>query len=240
MHPMKDASLPAPLARDVGHWSAHARMWRLTTARESDGYRAAEWGGRLEQLESLAAARASRTIQEGMTFFRLPGQLRMEATSLDPGSLLLPQKSVESLRFIEHFGEYLEFLGFSSELRARACIVAPAQMSRAIVVPFAEAGGGDGETVICCNLSEIPARVALRTDAETSIDPQPGGLAADDAAPRANDEPRANSIALSLEPADCLVAPRGSILGYVPDARGEPTFWFECLARNSRTLARLP
>ena len=228
MSPMKYSSYPAPIARDVGHWSAHARMWHLTTTRQGDGHRAAEWGARLEQLESLAAARASRTIESGMSFFRLPERLREEAAALDPGSLLTPQASAESRQFIGHIAEYLEFLGLSSELQARACIVAPAQMSPAIVPPFPEPVCGDRDAVICCNLSEVPARVALRTDPALSPD-EPG-----------SDDPRTDSLAISLEMADCLIVPRASILGYVPDGQGEPTFWFECLIQNSNGIARSP
>jgi hypothetical protein len=222
---MTESTMPAPIVRDVAHWSARPRMWRFTTARRDGGYEAVSCGTRLPELERIAATRASRFTNEStMTFFRLPERLRDEAASVDPASLLHPEGSGESRRFIEHFAEYLEFLGLCPELSARACAVAPANVSRAIVPPFAGPGAGEGDTVVCCNLSEVAARLAL------AVGP-----------PSAADDPEgANSIALSLELGDCLIGVRRSILGYIPDQQGEPTFWFECLLRNTRSSARLP
>jgi hypothetical protein len=222
---MTEPSMPAPMFRDVAHWSARPRMWRFTAERRDDGYEAVSSGARLPELEALAAKNASRFTSEAtMTFFRLPDRLKEEAASVDPASLLRPEGGGESRRFIEHFAEYLEFLGLSSELSARACAVAPLEVSRAIVPPFAEPPADGGDTLVCCNLSEVPARLALAAGPP----------------PAAGEAGEANSIALSLELGDCLIGVRRSILGYIPDEQGEPTFWFECLLRNTRSSARLP
>src|SRR5580692_6214222 len=159
---MTEPSMPAPMFRDVAHWSARPRMWRFTAERRDDGYEAVSSGARLPELEALAAKNASRFTSEAtMTFFRLPDRLKEEAASLDPASLLRPEPEGESRRFIEHFAEYLEFLGLSPQLRARACIVAPREVSHAIVGPFTDPEADDRDTIVCCNLSEIEARVAL-------------------------------------------------------------------------------
>lgn len=227
-----ESTVPSPLVRDVGRWSAHARMWRLTTARRGDGYEAVSCGTQLLELEAIAVRRASRfTSESKMTFFCLPESMKVEAASLDPDSLLRPEAEGESRRFIEHFAEYLEFLGLSPVVRARACIVAPAAASRAIVRPFADPEAGDGDTVISCNLSEVVARVALREEP-----PRAQGAQGD----RPIDRETGNAIAIALEMGDCLIGVRSSILGYVPDEQGEPTFWFESLVRNTRSSVRLP
>ncbi len=162
-----------------------------------------------------------------MTFFRLPDAMRAEAASLDPGLLLKPGANDAARQFVERFAAYLEFLGLSLELRARACIVAPASVSREIVRPFADPEAAEEDTVVCCNLSDVSARVAIRDVAPASDDAEVAGQATD-------------SIALALEMGDCLVGLRRSILGYLPDEQGEPTFWFECLLRNKNSGARFP
>lgn len=213
---MTGSTVPAPIVRDVGHWSAHARMWRLKTARRGKHYQAVSCGARLEALEALAAKQASRSTNDSlMTFFCLPEKMRKEALALDPASLLSPKANEEARRFIEHFAEYLEFLGSSPELRARACVVAPVQVSRGIVRPFDEPDVVDGDTLVCCNLSEVPARIALRGEALAPGEREP-----------------VDSIALALDAGDCLICPRARMMGYLPDEDGEPTFWFECLVRN--------
>jgi hypothetical protein len=174
------------------------------------------------------------------TFFRLPDGMRDEAQLLDPGLLLRAGSDPETHRFIERFAEYLEFLGLALEtkaMRARACIVAPAAISTAIVRPFADTESHEDDIVVCCNLSDGPARLALRGDAPTPTPTPAAGEA------RKGDEPSggmSDSIALALEMGECLVALRRSILGYIPDEQGEPTLWFECLLRNKSSGARLP
>jgi len=213
---MSGPNVPAPVVRDVSRWSAHARMWRLTTERRGEGYQAVSCGARLEALEARAAREASRSADGSvMTFFCLPETMKAEAFLLDPASLLSPGSNDGSRRFIEHFGEYLEFLGSSPDLRARACVVAPAQVSRGIVRPFDEPGVAEGDTLVCCNLSDVPARIALRGKPLVADEPEP-----------------AESIALSLDAGDCLICARAWMLGYLPDENGEPTFWFECLVRS--------
>jgi hypothetical protein len=215
--------VPAPLARDLRHWSSCARMWRLETSHRGEGHRAVSRGARLEDLEALAAKSPRRSMDESApTFFRLPDGIRDEAQSIDPGLLLHAGADPETHRFIERFAGYLEFLGLALEtkaMRARACIVAPAAVSSEIVRPFADPESRDDDTVVCCNLSETPARIALRGDPPNSL---------------------SDSIALALEMGECLVGLRRSILGYIPDEQGEPTFWFECLLRNKSSGARLP
>jgi hypothetical protein len=212
--------VPSPIVRDLGHWSAHARLWSLTTARQGEDHRVISYGARLEELERVAAKKASRFASESaVTFFRLPDVMKAEAASLDPASLLRPEPEGESRRFIEHFAEYLEFLGLSPQLRVRACIVAPREVSHAIVSPFTEPDADDGDTVVCCNLSEIEARVALPWEPP----------------PAEGDPEGSDAIAISLDMGDCLIGTRRSILGYVPDEQGEPTFWFECVVRNKRS-----
>jgi hypothetical protein len=214
---MSESMVPSPLMRDVGQWSARARIWRLTTARQGELYEAISCGTRLEELEAVTAKRASRfTSESTMTFFCLPETLKAEAASLDPASLLSPEKEGQSRRFIEHFAEYLEFLGLSPQLQARACIVAPSEVSRAIVRPFAEPEAAEGDTVVCCNLSEIEAHVAI----PWAPPPAAGGPEA------------AEAISVALDTGDCLIGTRRSMLGYLPDQHGEPTFWFECLVRK--------
>jgi hypothetical protein len=236
--------LPAPLARDLRHWSSCARIWRLETnaaagaaATGGTGRPRAgvvSCGARLEELEAEAAKSPRPAMDDaGPTFFRLPDGLRDEALAIDPGLLLRAGADPETHRFIQRFAGYLEFLGLSLDtkaMQARACIVAPASVSGEIVAPFAGAGDGDSErdTVICCNLSEAPARLALREPA--SVDPP---------APTRGDS-MSDAIALALEMGECLVGLRRSILGYLPDEQGEPTLWFECLLRNKSPGARLP
>lgn len=225
---MNQSLLPAPMARDLGHWSSCARMWRLATERHGDSYQAVSCGTRLEDLEALAAKRACRSTDEStMTFFRLPDAMRAEAAALDPGLLLSPGGNDTARQFVERFAAYLEFLGLSLELRARACIVAPAGVSREIVRPFADPEAAEEDTVVCCNLSDVSARVAFRDAACVSGDAETADAPID-------------SIALALEMGDCLVGLRRSILGYLPDEQGEPTFWFECLLRNKNSGARFP
>jgi hypothetical protein len=220
---MTASMVPAPLARDLRHWSSCARMWRLETSHRGEGHRAVSRGARLEDLEALAAKSPRRSMDESApTFFRLPDGIRDEAQSIDPGLLLHAGADPETHRFIERFAGYLEFLGLALEtkaMRARACIVAPAAVSSEIVRPFADPESRDDDTVVCCNLSETPARIALRGDPPNSL---------------------SDSIALALEMGECLVGLRRSILGYIPDEQGEPTFWFECLLRNKSSGARLP
>jgi hypothetical protein len=218
---MNGSILLAPIVRDVGHWSAHARMWSLTTARFEDHYQAVSCGARLEGLEALAAGQPSRSTSDSMmTFFRLPEKMKAEALSLDPPSLFRPEENDEPYRFIERFAEYLEFLGWPSALRARACVVAPAQVSRRIVCPFDEPEVADGDTLVCCNLSEVPARIALRAAALVPGEGDP-----------------TDAIALSLDAGDCVVCTRSWMLGYLPDEQGEPTFWFEGLVKSRRSIA---
>jgi hypothetical protein len=227
--------VPSPIVRDLGHWSAHARLWSLTTARQGEDHRAISYGARLEELEGVAAKKASRFASESaVTFFRLPEVMKEEAASLDPASLLRPEPEGESRRFIEHFAEYLEFLGLSPQLRARACIVAPREVSHAIVGPFTEPEADDRDTIVCCNLSEIEARVALLW--EPAEGGPHGGDADDEGGPEAEGgAERSDAIAISLDMGDCLIGTRRSILGYLPDDNGEPTFWFECVVRNNRS-----
>jgi hypothetical protein len=217
--------VPAPLARDLRHWSSCARMWRLETSHRGEGHRAVSRGARLDDLEALAAKSPRRSMDESApTFFRLPDGIRDEAQSIDPGLLLHAGADPETHRFIERFAGYLEFLGLALEtktMRARACIVASAAVSSEIVRPFADPESREDDTVVCCNLSETPARMALRGD------------------PPAADS-MSDSIALALEMGECLVGLRRSILGYIPDEQGEPTLWFECLLRNKSSGARVP
>jgi hypothetical protein len=231
--------LPAPLARDLRHWSSRARIWRLETTATGSvaggrGAASVACGARLEDLEAQAAKSPRPAMDEaGPTFFRLPDGLRDEALAIDPGLLLRAGADPETHRFIQRFAGYLEFLGLALDtkaMQARACIVAPAKVSGALVAPFASDGEVEGErdAVICCNLSEAPARVALRA----SILP-------DLPAPTRGDS-MSDAIALALEMGECLVGLRRSILGYVPDEQGEPTLWFECLLRNKSSGARLP
>jgi hypothetical protein len=232
--------VPAPLARDLRHWSSCARIWRLETAARGGARPAVSCGARLEELEATAAKSARGSMDEpGPTFFRLPDGLRNDAQSIDPGMLLRAGADPETHRFIERFAGYLEFLGLALETRAmqaRACIVAPASVSGEIVRPFTNAPGDDGgrddDTLVCCNLSEGPARVALRGD----------GLPSPTLAerPRPVADSMSDSIALALEMGECLVGLRRSILGYIPDEQGEPTLWFECLLRIKSSGARLP
>jgi hypothetical protein len=233
---MSEWMVPSPIVRDLGHWSAHARLWSLTTARQGEDHRAISYGARLEELEGVAAKKASRFASESaVTFFRLPEVMKEEAASLDPASLLRPEPEGESRRFIEHFAEYLEFLGLSPQLRARACIVAPREVSHAIVGPFTEPEADDRDTIVCCNLSEIEARVALPW--EPAEGGPHGGDADDEGGPGDEGGPkrRSDAIAISLDMGDCLIGTRRSILGYLPDEHGEPTFWFECVVRNNRS-----
>jgi len=247
---MTASMVPAPLARDLRHWSSCARMWRLETSHRGEGHRAVSRGARLEDLEALAAKSPRRSMDESApTFFRLPDGIRDEAQSIDPGLLLHAGADPETHRFIERFAGYLEFLGLALEtkaMRARACIVAPAAVSSEIVRPFADPESRDDDTVVCCNLSEVPARMALRGDPPT---PREAGCA--QAGSEAGSEARSeamgpaadsmsDSIALALEMGECLVGLRRSILGYIPDEQGEPTLWFECLLRNKSSGARLP
>jgi hypothetical protein len=230
--------LPAPLARDLRHWSSCARIWRL----EKNAC-----GVRLGELEAQAARSPRAAMDEDApTFFRLPDGLRDEALAIDPGLLLRAGADPETHRFIQRFAGYLEFLGLALDakaMQARACIVAPASVSRELVRPFTGADGpvlpvagaaevdgerGERDVVICCNLSEAPARLALRA---------PGPP--DPLAPTRGDS-MSDAIALALEMGECLVGLRRSILGYVPDEQGEPTLWFECLLRNKSSGARLP
>jgi hypothetical protein len=198
-------------------------MWRLQTSHRGEGHRAVSRGARLEDLEALAAKSPRRSMHESApTFFRLPDGIRDEAHAIDPGLLLHAGADPETHRFIERFAGYLEFLGLALEtktMRARACIVAPAAVSSEIVRPFADPESREDDTVVCCNLSETPARMALRGDPPDSM---------------------SDSIALALEMGECLVGLRRSILGYIPDEQGEPTLWFECLLRNKSSGARLP
>jgi hypothetical protein len=102
---------------------------------------------------------------------------------------------------------------------------------------FADTESHEDDIVVCCNLSDGPARLALRGDAPTPTPTPAAGEA------RKGDEPSggmSDSIALALEMGECLVALRRSILGYIPDEQGEPTLWFECLLRNKSSGARLP
>ena len=231
--------IPAPLARDLRHWSSCARIWRLEALPGAAAQSAAACGPRLEELEAQAARSPRRSMEESApTFFRLPDGMRDEARLLDPGLLLRAGSDPETHRFIERFAEYLEFLGLALEtkaMRARACIVAPAAISTAIVGPFADTDSHEDDVVVCCNLSDGPARLALRGDAPTR--------APADGEAGKGDEPSggmSDSIALALEMGECLVALRRSILGYIPDDQGEPTLWFECLLRNKSSGARLP
>jgi len=233
--------IPAPLARDLRHWSSCARIWRLEAVPGGATQPAATCGPRLEALEAQAAKSPRQSMEESApTFFRLPDGMRDEARLLDPGLLLRAGSDPETHRFIERFAEYLEFLGLALEtkaMRARACIVAPAAVSTAIVGPFADTDSHEDDVVVCCNLSDGPARLALRGDA-----PTPTRAPANAEAGR-GDEPSASmsdSIALALEMGECLVVLRRSILGYIPDEQGEPTLWFECLLRNKSPGARLP
>jgi hypothetical protein len=232
---MSEWMVPSPIVRDLGHWSAHARLWSLTTARQGEDHRAISYGARLEELEGVAAKKASRFASESaVTFFRLPEVMKEEAASLDPASLLRPEPEGESRRFIEHFAEYLEFLGLSPQLRARACIVASREVSHAIVGPFTEPEADDRDTIVCCNLSEIEARIALPW--EPAEGGPHGGDADDEGGPEAEGgAERSDAIAISLDMGDCLIGTRRSILGYLPDEHGEPTFWFECVVRNNRS-----
>ena len=142
-------------------------------------------------------------------------------------------------------------------MRARACIVAPAEVSAEIVRPFGapghgegKAGGGDDDAIICCNLSEGPARVALRGSSPDGGSPsttRPAESQGQSPPERtqaerteAASDSMTDSIALALEMGECLVALRRSILGYIPDEQGEPTLWFECLLQNKSSGARLP
>jgi hypothetical protein len=222
--------VPAPLARDLRHWSSCARMWRLETSHRGEGHRAVSRGARLEDLEALAAKSPRRSMdQSAPTFFRLPDGIRDEAQSIDPGLLLHAGADPETHRFIERFAGYLEFLGLALEtksMRARACIVAPAAVSSEIVRPFADPESREDDTVVCCNLSEVPARMALRGDPPETLGPAVDSMS--------------DTIALALEMGECLVGLRRSILGYIPDEQGEPTLWFECLLRNKSSGARLP
>jgi hypothetical protein len=239
---MSEWMVPSPIVRDLGHWSAHARLWSLTTARQGEDHRAISYGARLEELEGVAAKKASRFASESaVTFFRLPEVMKEEAASLDPASLLRPEPEGESRRFIEHFAEYLEFLGLSPQLRARACIVAPSEVSHAIVCPFTEPDADDRDTIVCCNLSEIEARLALpREPPPAESGPNEGNL--DDKGGQDDEasQEESDAIAISLDLGDCLIGTRRSILGYLPDDNGEPTFWFECVVRNKRSSTRLP
>ena len=232
--------VPAPLARDLRHWSSCARMWRLETSHRGEGHRAVSRGARLEDLEALAAKSPRRSMDESApTFFRLPDGIRDEAQSIDPGLLLHAGADPETRRFIERFAGYLEFLGLALEtkaMRARACIVAPAAVSSEIVRPFADPESREDDTVVCCNLSEAPARMALRGDPPTPTPPEAAG--SETIGPAADS--MSDSIALALEMGECLVGLRRSILGYIPDEQGEPTLWFECLLRNKSSGARLP
>jgi hypothetical protein len=222
--------VPAPLARDLRHWSSCARMWRLETSHRGEGHRAVSRGARLEDLEALAAKSPRRSMDESApTFFRLPDGIRDEAQSIDPGLLLHAGADPETHRFIERFAGYLEFLGLALEtkaMRARACIVAPAAVSSEIVRPFADPESREDDTVVCCNLSEAPTRIALRGDPPEALWPAADSMS--------------DSIALALEMGECLVGLRCSILGYIPDEQGEPTLWFECLLRNKSSGARSP
>jgi len=239
--------IPAPLARDLRHWSSCARIWRLEAVPGGATQPAATCGPRLEALEAQAAKSPRQSMEESApTFFRLPDGMRDEARLLDPGLLLRAGSDPETHRFIERFAEYLEFLGLALEskaMRARACIVAPAAISTAIVRPFADTDSHEDDVLVCCNLSDGPARLALRGDPRTpTLTPAAGEHNA--VVPDAHaDEPSggmSDSIALALEMGECLVALRGSILGYIPDEQGEPTLWFECLLRNKSPGARLP
>jgi hypothetical protein len=244
--------IPAPLARDLRHWSSCARIWRLEAAPGGATQPAATCGARLEDLEAQAAKSPRRSMQESApTFFRLPDGMRDEARLLDPGLLLRAGSDPETHRFIERFAEYLEFLGVVLEtkaMRARACIVAPASISTAIVRPFADTESHEDDVVVCCNLSDGPARLALRGDDAPTPTLAPTAARASAAGERAagergTGEPSgrmSDSIALALEMGECLVALRRSTLGYIPDEQGEPTLWFECLLRNKSSGARLP
>ena len=235
---MTVSMVPAPLARDLRHWSSCARMWKLETSHRGEGHRAVSRGARLDDLEALAAKSPRRSMDESApTFFRLPDGIRDEAQSIDPGLLLHAGADPETHRFIERFAGYLEFLGLALEtkaMRARACIVAPAAVSSEIVRPFADPESREDDTVVCCNLSETPARMAFRADP-----PQAGSEAGSETMGPAADS-MSDSIALALEMGECLVGLRCSILGYIPDEQGEPTLWFECLLRNKSPGARLP
>jgi hypothetical protein len=218
-------------------------MWRLETPPSAGPSRpgaAVACGARLEDLEAQAAKSPRRSMDESaLTFFRLPDGLRDEATALDPGLLLRAGSDPDTHRFIERFAGYLEFLGLplsARTMRARACIVAPAAVSSGIVDPFAgpESGDDGADAIVCCNLSDGPARVALRGGP-----PPPTRLPEGEPAREASDSV-SDPIALALEMGECLVGLRRSILGYIPDAQGEPTLWFECLLRNKSSGARLP
>jgi hypothetical protein len=220
----------APLVRDVGRWSARPRLWRITTATRGESQAAIGVGSRLPELESAAAKLASRSTTESrMSFFCLPDALKAEGASLDPASLLRPDGEDGSRRFVQHFAEYLEFLGLGPELSARACIVAAKEVSPALVRPFAERTDL-GDTVVCCNLSEVEACVALRA--------RPTEAAGRDPARAEGERETDDAIAVSLEVGDGLIGLRSSILGYVPDERGEPTCWFEGLVLNGSARLR--
>jgi hypothetical protein len=249
-------TVPAPLARDLRHWSSCARMWRLEAGQRGvvDGQAHPSRGARLEDLEALAA-KSPRQSMDGsaLTFFRLPDGVRDEAQSLDPGLLLRAGADPDTHRFIQRFAGYLEFLGLplaTKAMRARACIVAPAAVSSGMVRPFAEPESGvdESDVIVCCNLSDGPARLGLRGDppSPTRLPPaqQPrggtgGASGASGPAEEASDS-MSDPIALALEMGECLVGLRRSILGYIPDEQGEPTLWFECLLRNKSSGARLP
>jgi hypothetical protein len=205
-------------------------MWRLETTARGLSRQAVACGARLEDLEAVAAQSPRASMDEsGPTFFRLPDGLRDEALAIDPGLLLRAGADPETQRFVQRFAGYLEFVGLALDaraIRARACITAPSAVSSEIVRPFAEAGAEDAarddDTVVCCNLSEGPARIALRQGPLTPTRPETPGSVADS---------MSDSIALALEMGECLVGLRRSILGYIPDEQGEPTLWFECLLR---------
>jgi len=219
---MNEAMLPAPLARDVAQWSSCPRMWRLQTARTGEVLHVISCEARLEDLETHAAQRPcdfSGPIE--LTFFCLPVALTREARALDPASLFRREANNQSHRFLAHFGEYLEFLGLVPDARARACIVAPAAVSCEIVPPFDDPRTAGADTIVCCNLSEVNARIALRNQAAVG-----------------NGENGDASVALSLGMGECLVGLRQSILGYIPDQQGDPTLWFECLLRDKRARSQ--
>jgi hypothetical protein len=228
--------VPAPLARDLRHWSSCARMWRLETTARGMSRQAVAFGARLEDLEAVAARSPRASMDEpGPTFFRLPDGLRDEAVALDPGLLLRAGEDPETHRFVQRFAGYLEFLGLALDaraIRARACITAPSAVSSEIVRPFGEPGAEDAarddDTIVCCNLSESPARIALRQERQQRQEPLPPTRAE---TPGSVADSMSDSIALALEMGECLVGLRRSILGYIPDEQGEPTLWFECLLR---------